>query len=349
MSDKQDNVGALVQVRVLYFEGCPNHAPTVRRIRAVAERLNVSIELNQIEVTPDDDPHRLGFRGSPTVQINGIDLDPAARGRDNCGFGCRMYGGAGVPDEAMMEAALTDPPGSDDHNEQAATLGDKSPAQRDSSEGCSACGSPARDVSPTSARSSVSSSVAAFGTTFVASACCWLPLLLVGLGLSLSLGGLIDALHTVRPYLLIVAGLCLAAGFYMVYFEGAPRRRTPQVALWTALVATLAMALFPYYSGALFGASNTGGSSSTAAPHIVPANGAGSEFTTLTYEIEGMTCGGCAAAVCSAMSGVSGVEQCRASYEKGRAWATVAEAKLEHGSLVHAVERVGFAAERITE
>jgi len=103
MSDKQGNTQAPVQLRVLYFEGCPNHPPAVQRLRAVAERLGVDVDLKEVEVKPDDDVHRLGFRGSPTVQINGVDLDPAERGRDNCGFGCRMYGGAGVPDAAMID------------------------------------------------------------------------------------------------------------------------------------------------------------------------------------------------------------------------------------------------------
>ena len=109
------------------------------------------------------------------------------------------------------------------------------------------------------------------------------------------------------------------------------------------------MALFPYYSGALFGAGNTESAIPAATSHSVPAHGTGPKLTTLTYKVEGMTCAGCAAAVCSAMRGVSGVEQCRASYEKGRAWAMVAEGELKHGSLVHAVERVGFTADRITE
>ena len=228
MSDKQGNTEAPVQVRVLYFEGCPNHPPTVQRLHAVAERLGVDVDLKEVEVKPDDDMHRLGFRGSTTVQINGVDLDPAERGRDNCGFSCRMYGGAGLPDEAMIEAALTTPPTSGRSHERSPISGEDDPHQQGSNDCCSTCGAGAMKATiPGSGRSGFGSSVAAFGSAVLASACCWLPLLLVGLGLSLSLGGLVDALHTVRPYLLIVAGVCFAVGFYMVYFKAASRRRTP--------------------------------------------------------------------------------------------------------------------------
>lgn len=110
MSYEQSKVESPLQVRVLHFEGCPNHPPTVGRVRAVADRLGIEVNLEEIEVTPDDDPDQLGFRGSPTVQINGRDIDPAQRGQDNCGFGCRTYGSAGVPDEAMIGRALTASP-----------------------------------------------------------------------------------------------------------------------------------------------------------------------------------------------------------------------------------------------
>jgi hypothetical protein len=106
MSHSQNTRQSPVQVRVLYFKGCPNHPSTVERVRSIADRLGVELNLNEIEVTPDDDPGRFGFRGSPTVQINGLDIDPSQRDQDNCGFGCRTYGGAGVPGEAMIETAL---------------------------------------------------------------------------------------------------------------------------------------------------------------------------------------------------------------------------------------------------
>jgi len=350
MPDDHDNTQAPVQVRVLYFEGCPNHPPTAQRIRSVAERLDMALDLKEIEVRPDDNPHPLGFRGSPTVQINDVDLDPTQRGQDNCGFGCRTYGGTGLPDEAMIEAALTDPPAPDPNNRRSTAFGEDHPDQQGGTDCCSTRGAGALTAKTTrSARTGMSSSIAAFGSAVVASACCWLPLLLVGFGLSLSLGGLIGTIEVLRPYLLIIAGLCLATGFYLVYSRPGPRRPMQQTALWAALVAVVAMAMFPYYSGALFGAGSTSNTGSTAGPPVVPAEVNTGDVTTVTYRVKGMTCGGCEAAVCSAMRDVPGVEQCRASYEKGRAWATVTNGELKPDTLVNAIEDVGFKAERIKQ
>jgi copper chaperone CopZ len=350
MSRNQNTRQSPVQVRVLYFEGCPNHPPTIERVRSVADRLGVDLNLQEIEVTAEDDPYRLGFRGSPTVQINGLDIDPSQRDQDNCGFGCRTYDGAGVPDDELIEAALTNPPTPNADQGRSRRDGEAGDEPVEKADCCNTSGRDAAGThNSTEFRSSAGSSIAAFGSAIVASACCWLPLLLVGLGLSLSLGGLIDGLHAVRPYLLILAAMCLSAGFYMVYYKAASRRVAPQVALWTALVATLAMAMFPYYSGPLFGGSYINGANPTGVNGIVVAGGSNSGLTTLTYQVEGMTCGGCEAAVCNALSQIVDVKQCRASYEDGHARAVVSGDKVETGSLVEAIESVGFSANRVEE
>ena len=106
MNDDRNSTDAPVPVRVLYFEGCPNYPPTVQRIRTVAERLGAAVDLREVEVTPNADPNSLGFRGSPTVQVNGVDIDPSQRGQNNCGFGCRTYDGSGVPEDGLIAQAL---------------------------------------------------------------------------------------------------------------------------------------------------------------------------------------------------------------------------------------------------
>jgi hypothetical protein len=56
---------------------------------------------------------RLEFLGSPTVRINGHDVDPAAHDRTDYSFSCRLYGDSGVPPRALIEQALPSarPPG----------------------------------------------------------------------------------------------------------------------------------------------------------------------------------------------------------------------------------------------
>lgn len=95
-----------MKIEVLYFAGCPNHKPTVERVSEVVHRLGIDATVNEVEVKQGDDPKALRFAGSPTVLINGRDIDPTSQHGANYGFGCRMFGGAGVPPVEMVERAI---------------------------------------------------------------------------------------------------------------------------------------------------------------------------------------------------------------------------------------------------
>ena len=96
-----------MRVEVLYFDGCPNHAPTVERVKQIAADLGLEIGVEEIPVTSVDEAQRLRFLGSPTVRVNGVDIDPAARDRTNYALSCRVYlGVSGLPPDALIAAAL---------------------------------------------------------------------------------------------------------------------------------------------------------------------------------------------------------------------------------------------------
>lgn len=50
-----------MKISVLYFEGCPNHAPTVKRARSLVAQYGLDAEVEEIEVTTPDDVERLRF------------------------------------------------------------------------------------------------------------------------------------------------------------------------------------------------------------------------------------------------------------------------------------------------
>ena len=75
-----------LDVQVLYTEGCANTPQTVQRVRDVAQDVGISIRLSKVQVTSQDQANELRFLGSPTVQINGQDIDPAARTASAFGF-----------------------------------------------------------------------------------------------------------------------------------------------------------------------------------------------------------------------------------------------------------------------
>ena len=96
----------MIRVQVLYFEGCPNHRPTVRLVQQVAGELGVAAEIEGVEVKSAEEAERLRFLGSPTVRVNGVDIEPSARASKAYGFACRTYDGSGTPSRALLVAAL---------------------------------------------------------------------------------------------------------------------------------------------------------------------------------------------------------------------------------------------------
>lgn len=75
-----------IDVKVIFAEGCENTPPTIKAIEKVAAELDVAIELRQVLVRTQAEARANRFLGSPTVQINGLDLDPAQRNNRNYGF-----------------------------------------------------------------------------------------------------------------------------------------------------------------------------------------------------------------------------------------------------------------------
>ena len=95
-----------MRVEVLYFDGCPNHAPTVRLVRSVAEELSLNVEVEEVRVRHVEDAVQLRFLGSPSVRVDGIDIEPSARDKDVYAFACRVYDGHGTPPRELLVAAL---------------------------------------------------------------------------------------------------------------------------------------------------------------------------------------------------------------------------------------------------
>jgi hypothetical protein len=94
-----------MKIEVLYFEGCPNHAPAVDRLKTVLRQAGLATEVSEIEVTDESAAKTLRFFGSPTIRVNGLDIEPDARNVGDTGFACRRYPG-GLPSEGMIRSAL---------------------------------------------------------------------------------------------------------------------------------------------------------------------------------------------------------------------------------------------------
>lgn len=96
----------MTQIDILFFDGCPNHHPTTELVRDVVQTLGVDATIREVEVRDAAEAARMRFFGSPTVQVNGQDVDPSVRSRADYSFSCRMYGRLGSPPRTLIEQAL---------------------------------------------------------------------------------------------------------------------------------------------------------------------------------------------------------------------------------------------------
>lgn len=97
-------------VEILYFDGCPNHEPALALIERLSRDLGVAVDIELIAVPDDETASALRFLGSPTVRVDGCDVDPQAQERSDHGLSCRIFqteaGVAGQPDERWVRDAL---------------------------------------------------------------------------------------------------------------------------------------------------------------------------------------------------------------------------------------------------
>lgn len=106
--------GRRPRVDILYFDGCPNHEAAHRLVERVAAQVGIEPEIELVNVPDADAATTLRFLGSPTVRIDGRDVEPGAEERREFVFSCRVYrserGFSGQPDEAWIRSALTQAP-----------------------------------------------------------------------------------------------------------------------------------------------------------------------------------------------------------------------------------------------
>lgn len=98
-----------MDITLLYFEDCPNWKTAAERLTQLAtERPDISVT-HQLVETPEQ-AERAGFLGSPSIQVDGVDVfaEPGSR----IGLTCRRYSTAGAYEGAptldQLRVVLTD-------------------------------------------------------------------------------------------------------------------------------------------------------------------------------------------------------------------------------------------------
>jgi hypothetical protein len=100
-----------VRLELLYFDGCPNHEALVPHLEQLLRAAGIPAEIELRNVPDDTAAQRERFLGSPTVRVDGRDVEPGAQDRDDYGLKCRLYrtdaGLRGAPLDEWILDALT--------------------------------------------------------------------------------------------------------------------------------------------------------------------------------------------------------------------------------------------------
>jgi hypothetical protein len=100
--------GSLMKIEVFCIDGCPHFPATVDAVKRCLRQLGLSCPITEMSVPDQGMAVRIGFLGSPTVRIDGLDIEPSARQRTTFGMMCRTYDGSGgVPSEDLIRSAIT--------------------------------------------------------------------------------------------------------------------------------------------------------------------------------------------------------------------------------------------------
>jgi len=323
-----------MKIEVLYFDGCPNYEPALERVRALLMEEGVSAQVSEVHVPDEAGARAVGFLGSPSIRVNGLDVEPAARSAREFGMMCRTYfvGGQreGLPSSEMIRRALREA-----HAAELAGRACCEPVQTTPRDGQKSRGTPLL----------MAGSVVA---AIVASLCCILPIVFALTGFSI-LGA--SALFAAwRPYLLALTFGLLGVGYYFAYrptvTDCAPgetcsipsTRRSGRLALWLVTVAVILFAAFPFYSRVVADALLSDSSQGLAGRVIPPAPA----VARATIVIEGMDCSACATAVENRLKAVAGVRKAIVSFEHKKAEIDYAPHSASMEQMEKAIQEAGY-------
>ena len=99
-----------MKIELLVFDDCPNSGPTEKLIRETMSELGGDGKIEVVTVVDNDDAAAKRFLGSPSVRVNGRDLEIEEDGTTQYSMRCRIYrtdeGQAGVPSKELLTKAI---------------------------------------------------------------------------------------------------------------------------------------------------------------------------------------------------------------------------------------------------
>ncbi len=79
-----------MEIELLYFDHCATWQTTLADLRQALSQVGREEQVRLVKVESQQEAKRLRFLGSPTVRVNGNDVEPGIPS-DGFGMECRLY------------------------------------------------------------------------------------------------------------------------------------------------------------------------------------------------------------------------------------------------------------------
>ncbi len=79
-----------MRIDFLYWEECPSHEEALQRLRSVLREEGLAADVHVTHVDTDAAAEALAFPGSPTIRVDGQDIQPEGAGAA-ARLTCRLY------------------------------------------------------------------------------------------------------------------------------------------------------------------------------------------------------------------------------------------------------------------
>ena len=99
-----------MRIELLYWDGCPSYPEAAELLEDVLRQRGIGADVERREVKTHEEAVSLRFPGSPTIRIDGRDVDPDGA-RAEPALSCRIYRlpdgrVSPIPAREQLEAAL---------------------------------------------------------------------------------------------------------------------------------------------------------------------------------------------------------------------------------------------------
>jgi len=80
-----------MKIELLYFEECPHAEPTLDILNEVLKEERVAVDIARVAIDSVEQSVQQRFLGSPTLRIDGTDVEPDSARNSDYGLKCRVY------------------------------------------------------------------------------------------------------------------------------------------------------------------------------------------------------------------------------------------------------------------